>query len=644
MASERPAPTATDYVVTALSPVLVMLMVGSLVFFLVEVLYEGQYTGRLLYTLFFFVAGAVLVARIAIETDAGRAALYGLLLGGVTYVALLAYVEYPRGSRAGSFGWLINLGLLALIGFSAHQLTWDCTHIDEKRKGAGRGLLSAVGLDPDAADRPDPTGNTPQAGAGRPQPAEGRPRAGAGRPQPGEGGKAVGKGSRKIASSLWDWIGRYRKYRQERRQAPHTPGVWVIYFGLAALPLFALGQSLIPADDAARRRATFLHMVVYLASALGLLVTTSLLGLRRYLRQRKADIPLALSGGWLLLGGTLIVGFLTLGAFLPRPHAEVPWFGISRASTSEREASRYAVLRDAVGPGDSTGSGDVTGSVSGKGSGDGTGSGPGKEVGSGKGSGVSGKGSGVSGKGSGDGTGSGPGKGGGPEGDRGGGRAGEGERSGSGSGPGEAATARGPEGFERSVELSQFGGLAAAVTERIAEVLRWVVFAVVAGLVVGAVALTILRGLAPFTNWAWRLLEALRGWWANLWGRAGRERDPGEQAVPPGPTRPPPFAAFSNPFADGTARRRSPAELVAYTFRALDSWAWDRESGREPNQTPLELVARLAERFPDLSGVLAEFARVYARVTYSADPPPPDSLTVLEETWEGLVHAAAVRA
>src|SRR6478752_8994898 len=106
MASEREPPSTADYVVTALSPVLVMRMVGSLVFFLVEVLYEGKYSGRLLYTLFFFVAGAVLVARIAIETDASRARLYGLILGIVTYIALLAYVEYPGG------GWLKSFGSL----------------------------------------------------------------------------------------------------------------------------------------------------------------------------------------------------------------------------------------------------------------------------------------------------------------------------------------------------------------------------------------------------------------------------------------------------------------------------------------------------------------------------------------------------
>ena len=58
-------PSLLDWVVIGISPALIMVMVGSLVFFLVEVLYQGQYSGRLLYTLFFFVFGAVLIARIS---------------------------------------------------------------------------------------------------------------------------------------------------------------------------------------------------------------------------------------------------------------------------------------------------------------------------------------------------------------------------------------------------------------------------------------------------------------------------------------------------------------------------------------------------------------------------------------------------
>src|SRR5437764_11891916 len=98
MAADREPPTLADYAVTAVSPVLIMLMVGSLVFFLVEVLYAGQYSGRLLYTMFFFVFAAVLVARIAIQYDAARATVYGVVLAVVVFLALMSYVEYPPGS------------------------------------------------------------------------------------------------------------------------------------------------------------------------------------------------------------------------------------------------------------------------------------------------------------------------------------------------------------------------------------------------------------------------------------------------------------------------------------------------------------------------------------------------------------------
>ena len=56
-----------DYVAVAFSPFLIMALVGSLVFFQAEVFYNGQYTGRLLWMLFWFVIGMVGIARIQIE-------------------------------------------------------------------------------------------------------------------------------------------------------------------------------------------------------------------------------------------------------------------------------------------------------------------------------------------------------------------------------------------------------------------------------------------------------------------------------------------------------------------------------------------------------------------------------------------------
>src|SRR5262249_50749057 len=139
-----------------------------------------------------------------------------------------------------------------------------------------------------------------------------------------------------------DWLERYRRYREKRDQK-RTPGVWVIYFSLAALPIFGLGQSLIPVGGEGRRRYRFWLMVVYVGSGLGLLLTTTFLGLRTYLRRRKLQMPAAMTGVWLTVGGTLIALLLVGGALLPRPSAEVQLFNAGSAGSKSQNASRSNV-------------------------------------------------------------------------------------------------------------------------------------------------------------------------------------------------------------------------------------------------------------------------------------------------------------
>src|SRR4051794_32157542 len=102
MASDKtpgqPNQTVTDYVTIVLSPVLVMGLVGSLVFFLLEILYQtdGPWKGRLQWILFFYVFGAVLTARVAMNSETARRALiYGAVLAVATFVGIQMYVEYP---------------------------------------------------------------------------------------------------------------------------------------------------------------------------------------------------------------------------------------------------------------------------------------------------------------------------------------------------------------------------------------------------------------------------------------------------------------------------------------------------------------------------------------------------------------------
>ena len=109
------------------------------------------------------------------------------------------------------------------------------------------------------------------------------------------------------------------------------------------MPLFGLGQSLIPASDVGRRRYAFWLMGVYVASGLGLLLTTSFLNLRRYLRQRNLQMPVAMTGVWLTGGALIIAVLLTLGALIPRPSPEYALLDLSiLAGTKERDGSRNA--------------------------------------------------------------------------------------------------------------------------------------------------------------------------------------------------------------------------------------------------------------------------------------------------------------
>lgn len=262
-------PTSFDYLVMTLNPALVMVLVGSLVYFLIEVSYEGEFQTRLCFIMSCFVVATVGITRIAIELDGARASMYGLVLSGAMLFVAPRFAAVPIP--------LLTL-LLAVIWYSAHRLTWDCTLIDEDQDASGEGLLQRIGLDsaPSEAGR-DPAG----------------PKA-----------------------PFWK-----RLFAPDKSK--HAPGLTVVYFSLAALPIFGILQGFIPLSDTEGRGRAFLFLMAYVGSGLGLLLTTSLLGLRRYLRQRQVEMPTDMTATWLAAGATLIGIVLLLSTILPRSAREL---------------------------------------------------------------------------------------------------------------------------------------------------------------------------------------------------------------------------------------------------------------------------------------------------------------------------------
>ena len=81
-----------------------------------EIGYSGRYESKLLYTLFFFVIGAVGVGRVAVVVDRTRSWMYGGLLAIVTFIALRMWIEFPEDSALAPLKDLVNLVLIGVVG------------------------------------------------------------------------------------------------------------------------------------------------------------------------------------------------------------------------------------------------------------------------------------------------------------------------------------------------------------------------------------------------------------------------------------------------------------------------------------------------------------------------------------------------
>ena len=178
---------------------------------------------------------------------------------------------------------------MGVVWWATHKLTFDCTLLDEDQD-AGVGLLQESGLDPSAL------ADTSEAATDSTARSNDDPEA--------------------MDTSLLPHRPWWKLWELDAGEArrPHAPGVWLIYFTIASLPLFGLGQWLVPAVEEDRRAWLFLYFLAYIASGMGLLLATSFLNLRRYLRRRKLKMPAAMTATWLSTGAILIVGLTVLAA------------------------------------------------------------------------------------------------------------------------------------------------------------------------------------------------------------------------------------------------------------------------------------------------------------------------------------------
>ena len=538
--------SVAEIILELIAPALIMVLVGSFVMFLVEVFYQGSYTARLDIILMLFTFAAVLIGRISIEQDHSVAALYAIVLGIVTLLAMVRFVELTGPLAA--FSLPINVGLLAIVWFFTHKLVWDCTFVDMTKDVTATGLLDSVGnrwkklrdafdeVDQLASDEVNPARpTTPN------QPA-----------------------------APWAPFLRWLRHRKA-----NTPGLWVIYFAVLTMPTFGIAQGFIPASDLPSRRWVFQLFVAYILASLGLLMTTSLIGLMRYLHGRKVEMPNSLMISWISVGSVVGVALLCLAWLLPRP---APEYSIAKSlpfsfkTPDSTRPNSWALGSDGQKSGVQANSTRRNGQQGQSGQGQ--------------------SGQGQSGQG----------------------QSGQGQS-------GQGSFANGVSRFSLPPALTHVGTLIK-------------ILAAIALLTLLTWALLRYRKeiLASCREW-W---SGLARWWSLFLGRKSRQRrgiDP-VSPVAVNPLRP--FATFSNPFRGKLADQLSPDELVAMSFTALESWAQDVGHPRHEDQTPVEFAKSLTYSVPELGPSAQAFTKLVNQSAYAPNTLDRKCLPTVKRLWDQL--------
>jgi hypothetical protein len=686
--ARRSPETLVDWLVVGIAPFLIMMLVGSLVFYLVEVFYLGDYQARLLFVMAMFVMAIVCIARISMEEGAAYATLYAIPLAAVVALALGSFVEV-RGPLA-ALGPTLNWLLMAIVWWSAHKLTWDCTLIEGGRDFTGQGLMQTTGLDRFLAPRDPRVGEITEPEPAKPADPDLSGTTSANLPQANNN------------LPIWKWW----EYNNQR---PHAPGVWVVYFSIASLPLFGLGQWFVPADNLDLRRRTFWLLVIYVAAALSLLLSTSFLSLRRYLRQRKLEMPLEMAGVWLTGGAIMVVAILILASLLPRP---IPEYSITHLAPDIRapklDASRWGWGQEGAKAKQDSAQTATKGepanqaqqsSPDGKGSPQQSPNGkPGGQQASGKQGNQSGgqnKGqggaqnqSGQQGK-SGEQQSSGQQQNSAPQnqsggqqgkqaqssneskGDNQGGKSGDKSDNNSpssqkpssesgkqsdrqnnksdsktdsqssqnpqqpGNNPPQNSEAKQSEPAANQAPpppaTSPSQSISSAIGQFFAyfmHLLKWIFYLLV---------------LAAIIYFAWKhrerlhaawlqLLKELRDLWDRLFGRTTTAA--AEQAVVAAAPPPKRFADFADPFSSGMAARWTLAQLVRYTFEALEARGRERSCPRQVDQTPLEYAALVGQTEPALAGEFRWLADLYSQLAFAGGQQSPQAAGQLRHLWQ----------
>ena len=566
--------TTIDYMVIAISPILVACMVASLALFLSAVFHPSPFESRINAVIIYYSIATVGIARISIEEGKDRAVLYAIPLAIVTFIAFSIF--NPANGPLFYLAPLVHIGIIAITWWSAHKLTWDSTVIFDRDDSSGQGLLQKIGLDSDTRDPSD-------------------------------------REAKEVAiNKEGTWFERW----QINRKKPHTPGVWVVYYSLTALPLFGLGQIFIQVGHQELRTFCFQLGCIYVGSGLGLLMTTSFLGLRRYLRHRDVEMPQAMATMWLSVGSIMIVILMISALILPRPgNSPSLKFLTDAFNGDDYDTSEHAIGNDGFesepNGNQSSNENSMQGGSNAEQSGE-SNQGNKQDQGDGQQSGESNQGN--------------------KQGQRDGQQSGESGKDGEGTGQQQGEDGE-SSSEQKSAQSPQSQSTSNSKTlENLGHFLTLLIW-IAAG---GALLYFIFKNRRSLLKAVSEMWHGFWEWLRNLFSGTTKETGPvTTEAFETMTKRPQPFATFKNPF-QGTLNM-SPREVIHYSFQALEAWAYEKGIERREDQTPNEFTREVAHNAQTIGTNIEQLGKLYSQEAYAPNSVASSHLPTLQTFWSVLL-------
>ena len=360
--------TFIDYLFLAINPTLVGLMVATLSWSFVLGFYVGDSRERLLFICLMFSLGSVACSRLALTESFHYAELYIFPFAVVMAIGVAALVQFDGVLTYP--GLPLTWVLLALMGWAAFKITADATVLDDEIDATGSGLLEQERdalLNDENSTNPAAASGSPATGSDVPVASPSSQAAqvwGTGltetqrRMAYGGGGVRTNRsvGDRDPADGVApdegflpaparELLNRFAPRRKRAVKRHRPPGFYLMRFGLVSVIVMGLIQGLIPAAQADDRQLAMSLLFVHVGSGLALLLSTSLLNLRRYLRQRGMPMAEEMTIRWIVSGVATLALFLLLGMLLPLPGLvwELP---IRLATTRRTDTSSAAIGKD----------------------------------------------------------------------------------------------------------------------------------------------------------------------------------------------------------------------------------------------------------------------------------------------------------